>query len=174
MKGYLRCKTKFQIRRFKDGTAFEAGTPTPVIDETGKRLRAVSTFRANLGLREGIEEAWKLIIGGTATAFNTSNAQTGVGESSTAAADTDTDLLGSTKTYKAMDTSYPQIKGTGADVKVMVFKSTYGSSDANNAWNEFIVRNGATGLKDLIRKVSAQGTKVSGQTWELTIEITIA
>jgi len=175
--GYLKLSSRFLIRRFANNKAYRANKPSDVIDANGNRLPAVSEFMANLGLREGIQEAWKLIRGdGSTNAFNNTNAQIGVGDSSTTEADTDTDLVAATnKTYKAMDATYPMEKtGGGANVKVCVFRSTYASGDANYAWAEFIVRNGATGLKDLIRKVSAQGTKASGQTWELTVEITMS
>lgn len=175
--GFLHMKSHFVIRRFANDEAVRAGVPTQVIDATGKLLPAISEFDSNLGLREGIQEAWKLIRGdGGTTAYNNANAQTGVGDDDTSEADTQTDLQAATnKTYKGMDTGYPQEKSGGAgNVKVCVFRSTYASGDANYDWKEFIVRNGATAHLDLIRKVSAQGTKASGQTWELTVEITMA
>jgi len=93
-----------------------------------------------------------------------------VGDSTTAEAATQTDLQAATnKTYVGMDATYPS-----RSAQTVSFRSTYGSAVANYAWQEFIVRNGATALKDIIRKVSAQGTKTSGQTWELTIQITMS
>jgi len=132
----------------------------------------VLTGEGNLALREGIQELFKLLVGDAATAFSNANARIGVGNSSTAAADTQTDLLGANKTYKAMDDTYPQV-GAPADKKV-AFKATFGSADANHAWNEWVVDNGSGAGKTLNRKVQAFGTKQSGTSWELTVEISLA
>lgn len=156
--GRLLLKTKFIIRKFKDDEAYKRDEPYEVSQDEG-----------NIGLNEGIQELWDLACGlGTPTAFNNASAQTGVGDSTVAEAATQTDLQAAVnKTYKAMDATYPS-----RSAQTVSFRSTYGSADANYAWAEFIVRNGATALKDLIRKVSAQGTKTSGQTWELTVQVT--
>jgi hypothetical protein len=158
--GRLQLKTKVIIRKFTDDEAHKKDEPYEI-----------SKDESNLGLNEGIAELWDLACGlGSPTAFNNANAQTGVGDSSAAEVATQTDLqAAANKTYKGMDASYPSRSN-----QTVSFRSTYGSADANYAWAEFIVRNGATALKDLIRKVSAQGTKTSGQTWELTIQITMS
>jgi hypothetical protein len=154
--GRLHLKTKFIIRKFANEEAYKKDEPYEVKQDEG-----------NLGLNEGIAELWDLACGlGSPTTYSNANAQTGVGDSSASEAATQTDLQGTNKTYKGMDTGYPSRSN-----QTVSFKSTYGSDDANYAWNEFIVRNGATAAKDLIRKVSSQGTKASGQTWELTIQI---
>ncbi len=130
-----------------------------------------ATFPGNLLLNEGINALWTLVAGGSETAFNNANARLGVGDSSTAEDASQTDLQAATnKTYKAMDASYPAY---GTSQKI-TFRSTFGASDANYAWNEFTVDNGGTALKNLNRKVSAQGTKTSGQAWQLTLDITLS
>ena len=158
--GRIQLKTKVIVRKFANEEAHKKDNPYEVAEAEG-----------NLGLNEGIQELWDIGCGlGTPTAFNNANAQTGVGDSTTAEAATQTDLQAAVnKTYKGMDTGYPS-----RSAQTVSFRSTYGGTDANYAWAEFIVRNGATALKDLIRKVSAQGTKTSGQTWELTIQITMS
>jgi len=55
-----------------------------------------------------------------------------------------------------------------------VWKSSFDGTTANYDWNEFAVRNGAIGLICLNRAVGTQGTKVSGQVWELELQITLA
>lgn len=132
----------------------------------------VTEFPGNALLNEGINEMWKLICGGTATAFNNANSYIGVGDSSDSEDASDTDLQASTnKLYKAMDTSYPTY-GTSQQA---AFKSTFGSSDANYAWAEFTIANGNSGSAvNMNRKVSAQGIKSSGQTWEITVTITMS
>jgi len=157
--GRMQLKTKITIRKFIDEEARKKDEPYEV-----------SKTEGNIGLNEGIQELWDLACGlGTPTAYDATNAETGVGDSTTAEAATDTGLLGTNQLYKAMDTGYPTRSG-----QTVTFRSTYGGAEANFAWNEFCVRNGATAAKDLIRRVSAQGTKASGQTWELTIDITMS
>jgi hypothetical protein len=72
-----------------------------------------------------------------------------------------------------MDATYPtHTDSTGtAGSKTITFRSTYASADANQAWNEWGVGNGTRALN---RKVAANGTKASGQTWQFTVTITIA
>ncbi len=138
------------------------------IKELFRALRRM--FHGNLMLNEGINELFTLICSASGTKYDNTNAQTGVGDSTAAEAATQTDLQGANKTYKGMVAGFPTY-GTGQKA---TWKSEYGGADANYAWQEFIVRNGATALKDILRKVSAQGTKTSGQIWELSVELTLS
>lgn len=79
---------------------------------------------------------------------------------------TSTDLPG-TVVWKAMDTSYPTF-GSGQN---MIFQSVFGSADANQAWENFGVRNGAAANKNMNLRYDSQGTKTSGQTWTLNLQI---
>jgi hypothetical protein len=126
----------------------------------------------NLLLNEGINELLTLACGTGATQFDNSNAYLGVGDSSTAASASQTGLQAATnKLYKAMDVSFP----TYGTSQKATWQATFGSSDANFAWAEFSVANGNSDTaKNLNRLVSAQGTKTSGQTWQLTLEITLS
>lgn len=127
-----------------------------------------SHLDGNLLLNAGINVLTNLLAGGGGTAFNNANARVGVGDSTTAEAASQTGLQAATnKTYQAMDASYPTY-GTSQQI---VFRATFGTSAANYAWQEFTVDNGTTSLN---RKVSAQGTKTSGQTWQVTITITFS
>lgn len=122
----------------------------------------------NCLLNTGIDEMWDLITGDSANHFNNTNAQIGVGDSSTAAAPTQTDLQAATnKTYKGMETGYP----TSTSQKA-TFKASFGASDANYTWNEWVVKQSSSG-KCLNRKVDALGTKSSG-TWTLEVSITLS
>jgi hypothetical protein len=56
----------------------------------------------------------------------------------------------------------------------VTFRSVFDGTEANWDWNEFGVDNGASAGKNLNRKVSAQGTKASGQTWTLKLDITFS
>jgi hypothetical protein len=68
-----------------------------------------------------------------------------------------------------MDATYPQRSGQIAE-----WRSTFGSGDANEAWNEYAVDNGATAHKLLNRKVESKGTKASGESWVLSLKITFS
>lgn len=151
----------WRILKYRDEAAF-------------KQIEAyeVDIFSGNLLLNEGIDELWKLAAGTGGTKYDNSNAYLGVGDSDTAATATQTGLQASTnKTYKAMNSGYPVY---GTDQKV-VFRSTFGTSDANYDWKEFTVVNASSDAgKNLNRKVSSQGTKPSGQIWELELTITLS
>jgi hypothetical protein len=124
----------------------------------------------NIFLTAGINELWKLATGQSANTFTNGTAQVGIGDSSTAANAGQTDLQAATnKTYKAQDASFPSVPSAGA----IQFKSTFGSADANYAWNEFVVRHSTSAIC-IDRGVSAMGTKASGTTWVATVTLTIA
>ena len=118
-----------------------------------------------------------LLIGEALTNFSNANAYIGVGDSSTAAAATQTDLqAASNKLRKAMDATYPQhTDGTGASTNAqVVFRSTFGTSDANFAWNEWAVFNASTSGRMLNRRVESLGTKTSAGTWTLTCTLSLS
>ena len=146
--------------RGSEATFHERFKPYQVIEGEG-----------NLLLNVGIDEMWDLITGvvsGTNYIFDNSNAQLGVGDSNTAADATQTDLqAASNKTYKGMESGYP----TSTD-QMVTFKSSFGDSEANYAWNEWVVKQSISG-KCLNRKVDALGTKSSG-TWTMEINITLS
>jgi len=109
------------------------------------------------------------LTGHEATLFNNANAKIGVGDSTTAFATTQTDLVAATnKLRKAMDATFP----TRA-TNVLTFKSTFGGSEANFAWNEWAVFNAASAGTMLNRVVEYNGTKLSGQTWIFQVDLTV-
>lgn len=125
----------------------------------------------NLLLNEGITSLLTLLIGGSETAFNNANAHIGVGDGTDVANATQTDLIGPAKTYKGMDSTYPQVDGS-----VVTFRSTFGPDDGNHAWREFTVSNGTSGsAKNLNRKVeSALRAKANPDTWVIQLQVTIS
>ena len=153
-------KTKLILRKFKDEEARLRDEPYEVCEDEG-----------NIGLNTGIAELWDLACGlGTPVKFDATNAKLGVSDSTAAEAAAQTDLQGATTAHASMDAAYPS-----RSAQTVSWRSTFGSAVANFPWNEFVVENatGAAGEK-LIRKVSLQGTKISGQTWELTLQVTLA
>lgn len=137
----------------------------------------------------GASIQWQTLIGnGTTTAaqqltfFNNANARLAVGDSSTAAADTQTNVQAATnKLANAMDATYPlHTDSTGtAGSKSIQFRSTFATTDANFAWNEWALINGALGganTRMLNRAAGAGllGTKVNTATWVLTATLSLA
>lgn len=165
-------KSRWFIERFRDEEAFLRGEKSSVIDADGRELPAESIIEGNLLLNEGIAVVLDLACAmASPTAFSNAAAYLGVGDSSTAAAATQTGLQASTnKAYIAMESGYPQRSN-----QTVSFRSVFGSSDGNFAWAEFTVANGnSDAAANLNRVVSSQGTKASGQTWTLTLTITLS
>jgi hypothetical protein len=135
-------------------------TPYEVIKQEGNCL-----------LNSGINEMWDLVTGaasGASHIYDNDAATIGVGDSGTDADPAQTDLQAAVnKTYKAMEGGYP----TSTSQKA-TFKSSFGSSDANYAWEEWVVKQ-ATSTICLNRKVESLGTKSSG-TWSLEVDITLS
>jgi hypothetical protein len=148
------------ITKFADDDAYRRGEAFEVVEVPG-----------NLLLNEGITALLNLLTGAAETAFSNANSYLGVGDSSTAAAAGQTGLQASSnKLYKAMEATYPQISDQS-----VTFRSVFTSDEANFAWEEFTAANGNSDSADnLNRKVSAQGTKASGQTWQLDLTITFS
>lgn len=108
-------------------------------------------------------------VAAASTPFNNANSYIGVGDSTTAYAAGQTDLQAATnKLRKAMDATYPQVA-----TNVITFRSTFGTTDANFAWQEWGVFNAASGGTMLNRKVESLGTKTNTQTWQFTTTLTV-
>jgi hypothetical protein len=171
-------KAKWRIDKFKDPTneiakALQTGTSTDeAISLYSKAFICTEEFEANIALNEGLQELIDIICGlGTPTKWDNSNARLGVGDSNTAESATQTGLQTATnKTFKAMDTGYPQRSNQTAE-----WRATFGSADANYAWEEYTVVNAADDTGDnLNRKTASKGTKSSGETWTLSLQITFS
>lgn len=132
---------------------------------------AVETFEGNLLLNEGITNLLTLAMGGAGTAYGNATAYIGVGDSSTAAAATQTGLqAASNKAWAAMEATYPQVSNQS-----IIFRSVFGDGTAEFAWNEFSVGNSNDDSgENLNRKVVAKGTKSPGESWTLTCMITLS
>lgn len=111
----------------------------------------------------------QMLVGEAVTPFANANARIGVGDSTTGFSAAHTDLQASTnKLRKAMEASYPQRSGNA-----LTFRSIFGTSEANWAWNEWGVFNAASGGTMLNRLVEALGTKTSAQSWQFTVTLTL-
>ena len=110
------------------------------------------------------------ILGEAITPFNNANAYLGVGDSATAYANTQSDLVATTnKLRKGMDTTYPL-----RSANVITFRLTFLTTEANWAWNEHGIFNASTSGTMLTRENVALGTKPNTQQWVLTIALTLS
>jgi hypothetical protein len=150
----------WKIRKFANDEAVKNNKPYEV-----------SSFKGNCLCNEGINEILTIIgSDSSGTKYDNTNAYliVGTGDGAATADDTESDFTAGV--VEGMESSYPTY---GTSQKI-TWKASYGSDDANQAWNEFGVLNASTSGKLLNRKVSDQGTKTSGQTWELSLEITFS
>lgn len=142
----------------------------------------------NLLLNEGIQRLQDMTMIATVTTNQTAtnpwsnaNAFMGVGDTATAEAATQTELLAAAaaanRFYKAMNATYPSRSN-----QTVSFQSDFTTTEANFIWNEWTVAasttgaSGAgflTGTTNLNRKVASLGTKSTG-TWTLTGQITFS
>jgi len=154
MASKLHATTKIKVIKYKNEEDYKKDKPYAVVEKEG-----------NLMLASGMNAMWNLITGSSSSHYDNTNTYIGVGDSNTAANENQTDLLGTNKTYKQSYTGFP-IVSTRTLIAFAVFEGT----EANYAWNEFVVKNNATGVC-LNRAVQSFGTKTSGEVWPIQIQI---
>jgi hypothetical protein len=161
-------KAKWRVDKFRDTDGRIAEELQRGLAMTEARVLHKDAFLgteewdANVALNEGLQELIDIICGiGTPTKWDNANARLGVDDSNAAESATQTGLQAATnKTYKAMDGTYPQRSNQTAE-----WRATFGSAEANYAWEEYTVVNAASDTgKNLNRKISSKGTKASGET----------
>lgn len=172
----LKLKAQWQLIKWRDpnneiAKLLQAGMPTYLALQLFKEfIIEVSEWDGNLALNEGIQLLLDIIAGidTTSNKWDNTHAYLGVGDSNTAASATQTGLQGTNKTFKAMDSGYPQRSN-----QTLEWRATFGSAEGNHSWQEFTVVNASddTG-KNLNRKVEDKGTKSSGESWTLSLKIT--
>jgi len=157
---FLGHRTKWRIDKYANDADFAAKKKYESVEIDG-----------NVLCNEGINELLTILgSASSGTKYDNTNAYLIVGTGDTAAAAADTEASFTSGVKKAMADGYPTY---GTSQKI-TFQASYGSSDANQAWKEFGALNASSSGKLLNRKVSDQGTKTSGQTWVLTLEITLS
>jgi hypothetical protein len=123
----------------------------------------------NLFLTAGITEVLKLATGATATAFSSSNARLAVGDSSTSASAGQTDLQASSNKLRKIVDGTPSVSTNS-----VTFTATFGTGDANFAWNEVGVVNASSSGAMWSRTVASLGTKTSAASWVLSWTLSIS
>jgi len=170
-KGKVRTITHLFKFEDPDGAIYKALRAGAPIELFLDRLIERRTIEGNIFLTEGINFIWNCIATGSCSPpFNSSNACIGVGDGTASENASQTGLQGSNKFYKQVDSGYPTISGNK-----ITFRATFGSNDANFTWNEWTVANQCSdnGV-NLNRKVQNLGTKASGTTWVLQVELSIS
>ena len=171
--GKWNCITR--VAKFPDREAYEKAVREGYLDAVIRGEQPapegveVVVKEGNLLLNEGINQGiWPLVCGDpNATNYSNTNARLGVGDSDTAADPSQTDLLGTNKLYKSMDSGYP-VYGTNQKA---VFRATFNEDEANWDWNEWSVSN--TANINLNRRVEYIGTK-NGGVWVLEVELQLS
>jgi len=154
MASKLHATTTIKVIKYKNQEDYKKGKPYAVVEKKG-----------NLLLASGMNAIWNLVTGASASHYDNTNTYIGVGDSNTAANENQTDLLGTNKTYKQCYTGFPAVGN-----KVVIAFAVFEGTEANYAWNEFVIKNNATSVC-LNRAVQSFGTKTSGEVWPIQIQI---
>jgi hypothetical protein len=173
----VKMKSRWTISKFRDPDGIietmlhNGASIEDVVRQFPEAFLGEERFEGNVALNEGLQLLINLIAGtGTGTPWNAANAYIGVGDGTTSESANQTGLQGTNKQYKAMDSGYPQRTNQTCE-----WRATFGADDANFAWNEFTVANGSSDAAvNLNRKVVSKGTKSSGETWTLSLQITFS
>ncbi len=168
-------KTRWLIRRYMNQEMFELGIPSEVPDlkgPIGAMLPAESIIEGNVLLNEGIQAIEDLLIGAaTPTKWDAGNAYIGVGDNSANALANQTGLqAANNKAWVAMANTYPSRSNT-----TITWQAAFDANTANFGWQEFTVVNAANDSGNNINRVANnQGTKVAGQVWTVSVQVTLS
>ena len=172
-------KTRDVERAFTPkGYALEAGLiDSALFPHRGVEPYEICEGQGNALVYGGASAFFDLLIGAAnVTAFNNANAYLGVGDSTTAWAVGQTDLQAATnKNRQGQETSYPShTDGVTSANDSCDWKSQWGTSQGNFAWQEWALFNAASAGRMLQRKVESFGTKSSSAIWTLTITLSLS
>jgi hypothetical protein len=191
-----RCTTRFSRYTLPDVTGQDLRdiTEQPTGWQQAHAMRSLGVapredvVEGNLLMYGGLSCIWQTLIGnGTTTAgqsltyFSNARAAIGVGDSTTAALATHTDLQAATNKLRVgMDATYPaHTDGTTSGAATLTFSLTFSTSQANFVWNEWGIFNSSTAAtgRMLNRKVQTFGggvAKTSSFVWGLAVSLTLA
>lgn len=153
-------------------------------DGSTNRPDYVAESTGNILVRGGASILWECFKGSGSTATSSAKkyfngtAAIGVGNSTAAATNIQQALQGGSQLLKALTGGFPThtTGSTAATVVDIVYKSTFGLTEANFAWQEWGVFNKATTQQRrmLNRKVQALLTKTSAASATLTVTLSLA
>jgi len=154
-------------RDFKDQVVYEEEEAKELFDG----MPQFTEINKNLLCKNGLNNLWKAIATSGSTQWANGNAQIAVGTSATAANIADTALTAGA-VYMTMSATYPLISGTNTDT--CTWRALFASGAANQVWAEFGIFTDGVGSNMLNHVISAQGTKTSGQQWQVDMAITLS
>lgn len=138
------------------------------------------TSESNLITTAGWGRVLTLALAGGGTAYDATHTRIGVGTATAAASASQTDLSAASATASG-SREWQLVTGvgttggaTGSTAAQLTFVATFGTGNANFAWQEWGIDQGtasgwgAVSGALLNRAVSSQGTKASGTTWTAT------
>jgi hypothetical protein len=140
-------------------------------------LYDVIDIEGNALMIGGASVLWEKLIGGAGggNVYSTANAHIGVGNSTTAVANNQTDLqaaAGASNQYRQQCSAVTHTdSATVAGAASTDFVATFATGNGNFAWQEWGVFNASTAGRMLNRKVESLGTKTSAATWQLTVTL---
>lgn len=149
---------------------------TEAIVPDGVLPSEVVTAFNNLLVNAGIQRLEDLLIVAGGQGYNAANSRLGVGNDTTAAANTQTDLQAASgsgnRQFKLVSSGPTRASQT------ITWVAAFQTGEANFVWNEFCIdigtADGTTVVTPMLnRKVSSLGTKVSG-IWTLTVTLVIS
>lgn len=147
------------VEKYRGDEAFEEGaTPYEVTEPVHNML-----------MTAGVNQLWTIVTGQGGTTYSATNCYMGVGDSTTTAAATQTDLQATTNKLRKQITAAPTISAN-----TTTFSTTFGTSDGNFAWNEIGIFNASAAGTMLNRFVTSLGTKSSSASWTINVAVTIA
>jgi len=153
---------KFTVIKFKTKAKRLENKPYDILEN-------ICESKINCLLNVGITEMWNVIIGDSADTFDNVNAEIGIGSDDTAAAAAQTGLLDVAAEWAAMDGAYPSVLNQTA-----TWSGTFIDGEAEYAWKECAVRNGAVAPITMNRVVSDKGIKGAGEEWVARLAITLS
>lgn len=168
--------------RIEDRLVYRGFSPVEAARIAAKDLarRGVRPIRRMMSVNSltrdnGAHVIGQLISGNGGTAFNNANARIAVGTSSTANGSPNTANTLTGEVAVAMDATYPSVGAPGVGSNIVTWRATFDGATANQAWNEWGIRNAAAGAGDMLnRAVQAFGTKVAGVVWQITATVTFS
>jgi hypothetical protein len=139
--------------------------------EAGAEPHDVYEGEGNLLVNVGINRLLDLLIGAGGTAYNSTNSRIGVGTSTTAAAASDTGLIGTDR--------WALVDSVSRTNQTVTWVATFIDGEAEFAWEEWAIDNGTadgdTATAPLLnRRVQSMGTKGADSVWELSVAITVS
>lgn len=165
MEDFAKVRGKVTVKKYRIPKGMDEETFVKLIDKAEVKPYDVEE-KDNIWLTTGWNEILSLIAGYSSNHFDSTNTRIGVGNSSTAADASQTDLLGTSKTYVTITSGYPTTPSSGT----ITYKGRFGTGDANYQHYELVVKNNASSVC-WNRVVLSGDTKTSSDVWDYEVTL---